>query len=276
MLLRRRPPGNIPEARAMLDQFAVSVYVSIVASAIGETSASYWFLSITESALLLLIVVDLCAVVGTTPERAAARASEFGTTPYADLNEMLERERPDLVSLCLAYEGHFDPTLQVIRAGFPLLVEKPLVFDLDQADVLLREAEARSLFFAINFNHRYATPVVMVADAVRAGDLGELIFATWRFGGEPGTSSHPHANLIETQCHGLAMLEHLCGPIDSVTAQMTETTCWTPSGRGARRLSTPGPAAAPWPSPTPSSARSRLASGSTSPPDADTRAVEPA
>ena len=30
--------------------------VSIVASAIGETSASYWFLSIAESVLLLLIV----------------------------------------------------------------------------------------------------------------------------------------------------------------------------------------------------------------------------
>ena len=34
-----------------------SLYVvSIVASAIGEPSAYYWFLSITESALLLLIV----------------------------------------------------------------------------------------------------------------------------------------------------------------------------------------------------------------------------
>jgi hypothetical protein len=34
-----------------------SLYVvSIVASAIGETSAYYWFLSVTESALLLLIV----------------------------------------------------------------------------------------------------------------------------------------------------------------------------------------------------------------------------
>lgn len=175
--------------------------------------------------------VDLCAVVGSTPERAATRAREFGTSPYVDLEEMLERERPDLVSVCLANEGHFEPTLAVIRAGFPLLVEKPLVFDLDQADMLLREAEARSLFFAINFNHRYATPVAMAADAVRAGDLGELVFATWRFGGEPGTSSHPHANLIETQCHGLDMLEHLCGPIDSVTAQMTDRT-----GRGFSTL----------------------------------------
>ena len=71
----------------------------------------------------------------------------------------------------------------------------------------------------------------MAADAVRAGGLGELVFATWRFGGEPGTSSHPHANLIETQCHGLDMLEYLCGPIDSVTAQMTDKT-----GRGYSTL----------------------------------------
>jgi myo-inositol 2-dehydrogenase / D-chiro-inositol 1-dehydrogenase len=170
-------------------------------------------------------------VVGRTPERAAARAGEFGANPYVDIDEMLERERPDLVSICLPNEGHFEPTLKVIRAGFPLFVEKPFVFDLEEADVLLREAEARSLFFAINFNHRYATPVAMAADTIRAGDLGELVFATWRFGGEAGTSSHPHANLIETQCHGLDMLEHLCGPIDSVTAQMTDKT-----GRGYSTL----------------------------------------
>jgi predicted dehydrogenase len=170
---------------------------------------------------------ELCAVAGRSPERTEARAREFGVGGYVNLTEMLERERPDLVSLCVSNEGHFQPTLEVIRAGFPLLVEKPLVFELDEADLLLREAAARSLFFAINFNHRYARPVVLAAEAVRAGALGELVFATWRFGGEPGTSAHPHANLIETQCHGLDMLEHLCGPIDSVAAQMTDMT-----GRG--------------------------------------------
>jgi myo-inositol 2-dehydrogenase/D-chiro-inositol 1-dehydrogenase len=170
---------------------------------------------------------ELCAVVGRSPERTRVRAAEFGVGGYTDLEEMLGRERPDLVSLCVSNELHFQPTLTVIRAGFPLLVEKPLVFGLDEADVLLAEAAARSLFFAINFNHRYARPVQLAAEAVRAGTLGELVFATWRFGGEPGTSAHPHANLIETQCHGLDMLEHLCGPIDSVAAQMTGRT-----GRG--------------------------------------------
>jgi len=168
--------------------------------------------------------VELCAIVGRDPGRTAERAERFRTRSYVDISEMLDRERPDLVSVCLPNEGHFAPTLDIIRAGYPLFVEKPLVFDLDEAKTLLTEAEQRGLFFAINFNHRYAKPVQLAAEAVAHGDLGRLVFATWRFGGEVGTSAHPYANLIETQCHGLDMLEHLCGRIASVMAQMTDAT----------------------------------------------------
>jgi myo-inositol 2-dehydrogenase / D-chiro-inositol 1-dehydrogenase len=174
----------------------------------------------------------LCAVVGRTPASTDQRAAEFGVPGYVDVQHMLEKEAPDLVSVCLPNEAHFDPTLQIIRAGFPLVVEKPLVFDLDEADQLLAAAAEQRLFFAINFNHRYAKPVQLAREAITNGDLGQLTFAAWRFGGEAGTSAHPHANLIETQCHGLDMLEHLCGPISSVMAQMTDVT-----GRGFSTLS---------------------------------------
>ena len=168
--------------------------------------------------------VELCAIVGRSEEKTERRAREFGTTPYVDLDRMLETEVPDLVSLCLPNEGHFETTLAVIQAGFPLLVEKPLVFDLAEADRLLAEAAARDLFFAINFNHRYARPVQKAHAAISSGSLGDITFATWRFGGEIGTSAHPHANLIETQCHGFDMLEHLCGPVASVSAHMSGPT----------------------------------------------------
>jgi myo-inositol 2-dehydrogenase / D-chiro-inositol 1-dehydrogenase len=54
--------------------------------------------------------------------------------------------------------------------------------------------------------------------------LGDITHAIWRFGGEANVSSHPHANLIETQCHGFDQLEDLCGPIASVMAEMTDCT----------------------------------------------------
>ncbi len=174
--------------------------------------------------------IDLCAIVGRTPERTQARAAEFGTRSYLDIDTMLHAERPDLVSLCLPNQGHFAATLEVIRAGYPLLVEKPLVFDLKEADALLAEADQRKLFFAINFNHRFARPVQLAATAIAEQRLGEIVFATWRFGGE-GSSEHPHANLIETQCHAFDTLEYLCGPITSVMAEMTDKT-----GKGYRTL----------------------------------------
>lgn len=167
---------------------------------------------------------ELVAVVGRTPQKTERLAADFRTRPYTDIEAMLVAERPDLVSVALPNDGHFEPTLRLVRAGVPLLVEKPLVFDLAEADTLLAEAAARDLFFAINFNHRYAEPVRRARAALEAGTLGEPVFASWRFGGERNLTPHPHANLIETQCHGLDMLEHLCGPIASVMAQMTDRT----------------------------------------------------
>lgn len=167
---------------------------------------------------------DLVAIVGRTPERTHARAEKYETRGYTDIDRMIETEQPDLVTVVLPNEGHFEPTLRLIRHGVPLLVEKPFVFRLDEAEQLLAEAAERNLFLAINFNHRYAEPVQRAKAAIDAGELGELVFVTWRFGGEPNFGTSPHANLIETQCHGLDMLEHLCGPITSVMAQMTNKT----------------------------------------------------
>jgi predicted dehydrogenase len=167
--------------------------------------------------------VAFCAVCGRTESKTRDRAEAYGVRWYVDVQQMLDQEKPDLVNVSLPNEDHFATTLQVIQAGYPLFVEKPLVFDLQEADTLLAEAEKRGLFFGINFNHRYAKPVQMAKAAMESGKLGELVFVTWRFGGE-GPKTHPYNNLIETQCHGFDMLEHLAGPIESVMAQMTDKT----------------------------------------------------
>lgn len=167
---------------------------------------------------------ELVGIVGRTLDKTQARADRYRTTAYTDIARMLDEAQPDLVSVSLPNEGHFDATLELIRAGVPLLVEKPLVFHLDEADQLIAEAEERDLFFAINFNHRYAEPVTRAKALIVAGELGDTVFGSWRFGGEVILGGPLHAGLIETQCHGFDMMEHLMGPIDSVSAQMTNKT----------------------------------------------------
>jgi predicted dehydrogenase len=167
---------------------------------------------------------ELVAIVGRTPDRVARRAAAYGTTAYTDIEQMLAQARPDLVTVSLPNEGHFEPTLELIRHDVALLVEKPLVFNLDEADQLIDEAARRGLFFAINFNHRYAEAVQRAHGAIESGELGEIVHVTWRFGGEANPGDSPHRNLVETQCHGFDMLEHLAGPISSVMAEMTNKT----------------------------------------------------
>ena len=167
---------------------------------------------------------ELCAIVGRTTTKTEARAAKFDTVGYTSISEMVAAEKPDLITVCLPNEAHFEPTLELLGTGIPLLVEKPLVFELEQADILLAEAERHETFFALNFNHRFAEPVLRARAAIAAGELGDLVFATWRFGGEANFGNSPHANLIETQCHGFDMLEHVVGPISSVSAQMTNKT----------------------------------------------------
>src|ERR1700691_1974753 len=80
--------------------------------------------------------VDFRAIAGRTLEKTSNRAVQFGVRAYTHIAEMLEKEKPDLAFLSLPNDGHFKPTLEVIRAGVPLFVEKPLVFDLKEADQL--------------------------------------------------------------------------------------------------------------------------------------------
>ena len=45
--------------------------------------------------------VELCAIAGRTLDKTEARAAEYGVRSYVDVDEMLDKERPDLVSLSL-------------------------------------------------------------------------------------------------------------------------------------------------------------------------------
>lgn len=156
-------------------------------------------------------------------QRARQRAADWHTSGFDDLDQLVEEAKPDLISVCLPSTEHFATTMKLLGYGIPLLVEKPLVFDLDEGVALVAEARHRGTFFAINFNHRYAHTVLLARADLQGGRFGPLSFLTWRFGGEGSSAHDPNANLIETQCHGIDMLEYLGGPIASVAAQFSDS-----------------------------------------------------
>ena len=68
---------------------------------------------------------QLAAIVGRTAQRTQERADAFQVPWYLDIREMLEKEKPDFVSVCLPAQHTFEATMTVIEAGIPLMSEKP-------------------------------------------------------------------------------------------------------------------------------------------------------
>jgi predicted dehydrogenase len=118
------------------------------------------------------------------PARSRAAAPDYGLPPeraYASYREMAEAEsrlppgrRIDFVSIATPNHTHFEIARTFAAAGFNVVCDKPLTFDLPQAEELARVVGQTGIVLAVA--HAYAGyPLVRQArDMVRAGELGEV------------------------------------------------------------------------------------------------------
>lgn len=166
----------------------------------------------------------LCAVVGRDEIKTREIAGRYNIRPYTDIREMYRSEKVDLVSICLNGMHNYLDTLYAIRQGVPLLIEKPLSFSLAEGERLLQEIERTHTFVSINFMHRFGKPVQYAYKAIQKNKLGDPLIVLWKLEHQGSCADHEYRNLIESQCHGLDLIEHLCGEIESVMAEMTNVT----------------------------------------------------
>lgn len=96
---------------------------------------------------------------------------------YADYREMLEKERPDIVTLGPRWTiNHREYLLACAAVGAHGILEKPLTPDLGQADEVAAAMDAKELRWAIAFNFR-ASPEIAHAKRLifEEGLIGEIL-----------------------------------------------------------------------------------------------------
>ena len=108
--------------------------------------------------------VELVCAVDRDAERAAAYARDFGYAESAtDAEEMLNRIRPDGVTIAVNAEANATISTLVLHHGIPVLSKKPPAMNLAELRTLLtaaRRPEADSIVpHQVAFNRRY-TPIV--------------------------------------------------------------------------------------------------------------------
>jgi predicted dehydrogenase len=102
--------------------------------------------------------VDLVGIVDTNGARAAEISGRYGTPIFPTHHDLLPLV--DAVSLAVPTEKHFDVARDVLSQGVHLLVEKPITYQLEPADTLIRMAHEKSLVLQVGLVERFNPAVV--------------------------------------------------------------------------------------------------------------------
>lgn len=110
-------------------------------------------------------------------ERAAGElAEEVGVAAiYADYDDMLARERPDVVTIVTPNDSHADLTIRAAEAGARgVYCEKPMATCLAEGQAMVAACRRHGTALAVNHQRRMSPPVVKMRELIADGALGEV------------------------------------------------------------------------------------------------------
>ncbi|MFD5182064.1 Gfo/Idh/MocA family oxidoreductase [Streptomyces sp. NPDC058372] len=175
------------------------------------------------------LVLD--TVVTSSPERRDAARAEFGEVRFADTADALwpRADELDLVVVASPNKTHVALAEAALRAGLPVVVDKPLAGTAAEARQLAALAKERGLLLSVFQNRRWDNDFRTLAALLEAGTLGDV----WRFesrferwrpkpkGGwrESGRPEEIGGLLYDLGSHVVDQALHLFGPVERVYAE---------------------------------------------------------
>src|SRR2546425_6382296 len=120
--------------------------------------------------------VEVVALADADSDGRAKIAAKIGAPrSYADYREMLEKERPSLVSIAMRHaDQHHAIAIAALRAGAHIYCEKPFVTAPNESDELLVEADKRGRRIAVAHTMRMMPVVALLKQAIAEGLIGDV------------------------------------------------------------------------------------------------------
>ena len=100
---------------------------------------------------------------------------------YKTYDEMISKEsaksedqRMDIVSIVTPNHLHYDPAIKALDNGFPVIIDKPLTFDSNQAKKLVEKVNETKLPFAVTHTYTGYPMVKEAKNIIKSGKLGTI------------------------------------------------------------------------------------------------------
>jgi predicted dehydrogenase len=96
---------------------------------------------------------EMAGIFDASPERAAAVSAELGVHAFASVDALLSSV--DAAVVAVPTTAHAEVALAALDAGVHLLIEKPIAVSVEEADAIVRKAEANGLMVATGHVERF-------------------------------------------------------------------------------------------------------------------------
>ena len=166
----------------------------------------------------------LVAVADTAPELLPPFEAQ-GARGYRDAEALIADAEVGTVCVCLPHHLHFPVTLQAIRAGKNVLVEKPLTTSLDEGRRLVDAAAAAGVALGVDHNQVFYAAHAEAKRLIDTGAIGRPVLIRLRLGMGPAFRDwrgSPDLNgggvLADAGVHRLYLALHFFGPVREVRA----------------------------------------------------------
>ncbi len=133
--------------------------------------------------LKLIRQTRLVALVDPNEDRLRKVGAELAVKRlYTGLDQLLDDGAADAVVIAVPNDLHAPLTLQALRAGLHVMVEKPMAMNAREAWRMTAEARKRGLKLMIHFNQRFDVHSQQCRRIVERGDIGAPCYARtgWR------------------------------------------------------------------------------------------------
>jgi predicted dehydrogenase len=126
----------------------------------------------------------VAGALSSDPSRAKASAADYDIKPeraYGSVQELIAGElklpaeqRIDFITVATPNHTHFEISKAAVEAGFNVVCDKPLTFDLAQAEQLGTAVDKAGVVFAVSHNYTGYPLIRQAREMIQSGELGEI------------------------------------------------------------------------------------------------------
>lgn len=94
---------------------------------------------------------------------------------YTDYKELLANKEIDAVSITTHVDDHLKPTIDALKAGKHVFLEKPMAGNTLECDKIIKAAQSTNKFFMVGHICRFDPRVSLAKEAIQEGRIGKII-----------------------------------------------------------------------------------------------------